>query len=207
MSSGVSFAEASVMRGINAHLDEMVKAVTSCLARTLQSYSGLSIVCGLWTADSLRESLANAVPIFYADAGTRGTHLYDDVDCLATNARYKASACAQSGFDTLVMQNDPAQWLSVEGPYYPWGGAIIRRIGPVEFVISTSGLDTGTQDHIVSEVDVLPLVKAFTAKINAQNLIDTDREPSDPKYRKYLVGSLGEAQTSNASRRPSSGLV
>ena len=192
-----SFAEASVRRAIELHQPELKLAIKASLSRRLESApTGYSIVCGLWTARSLRATLGKTLPMFYVHAGVEGRHLYDDADSLATNARFKASPCAQTGLDTKLMEKEPHHWLAVEGYCYPFGGAIFSSIDPVDFVVATSGLDTGDEDHDVSE-DVWKLVTDFACRSNREDLRRANLPAWDPRHLKYLRNERPEAAVSN----------
>ena len=189
---GPVMPEARILMAIRRHQDELIGAIQKYLQRCIDSrfdvdngFDGDNAVCGLWTARQLIEE-ANPAAIFYASAGEDVDVQFTGPECLAMNAFYKARACAQTGLDTIVCVEYPEQWLAVQGPYFPWAGAIIRGIGRHEFVLSTSGF-TQIQDHGVSEYG-WGRTTDFAKREIDEDLRRADLDSDNPEFVKYPVG-------------------
>lgn len=187
-SSGVPFAESRILQAIGKYEDEILEAIGNYLNRCVANgFDGDNAVCGLWLASGLIDS-SDLAPRFYVGVGEDEDDQFNGPACLSQNALNKAKATAQAGMDTLDIVNNPVHWLAVEGRYYPWGGAIIRRIGRTEFVVSTSGFKQ-EEDHRVSE-GVWGIIITFIVKDIADDLRRADLDEDDPEYRKYPIGQL-----------------
>jgi hypothetical protein len=185
--SGVRFAESRILQAISKHESAIMQAIEVFLNRCITNgFEGTNAVSGLWIVNS--NHAIDPVPRFYVGVGEDEDVQFNGPTCLARNVLNKGNAAAQAGMDTLDMVNDPVHFLVVEGPYFPKGGAIIRRIGRVEFVISTSGF-TPKEDHEAS-VGVWSIILNFIVKDIADDLRRADLDENNPEYVKYPVGRL-----------------
>lgn len=195
-STEVPFAESRILQAIRRYEGSILRDIEDYLNRIMHNRgydtNTDNAVCGLWMLRMLIGS--DSAPIFHSHAGEDYEAQFNGPTCLSRNALYKAKAAAQAGMDSNDMANNPVHFLAVEGPYFPKGGAIVRRIGRVEFVISTSGFSQ-EDNHDVSK-GVWEIIQNFLIKDVVEDLRCTLLDKDDPKYRKYPIGQLSSAPVS-----------
>lgn len=197
----MDMATQSILKGFARHSSTIDAALQDALEEGVsQDFDGENAVIGIWRASDLID-LPDPSPLAFASFGPDKARQFEGGECLAMNILNKARACAQIGMDTLLAEEDePWHFLVVRGLYFPWGGAILRRIGRIEFVMSTSGF-TSRQDHTTSmrgwhgTCDIL----CGDIKVDLRN---ADLKKDDPEYRKYPLGPVGKIQLDNLGLFP-----
>lgn len=178
---------AGVLAAIRKYEKEIRNSVKAHIDR-LKENRGINIdraLCALWLASDLFDG-SGLTPVLSIGSNGRSSDVFDPEDVTARSALSKAVLCAQAGFDSSVMTQKRLHLLAtVSRPSTVRGGAIIRRIGRIEVVVSTAGLALWDLEEGVS-ADAFKSVDTYATKYLDQ-VPDRSFEPHEGMGRRETV--------------------
>lgn len=153
--------ESDILEDIRVNKPEITRSFQRALTRIQDSgYRASSVAFGLWLLSDLLDGTTRE-PILWV---SRAVEKFDLEEVQCAGALEQAKLCAESSFDTMHMVHNPVHLRATSSkPEEARGGAIIRPIGRVWFVMVVVGRENGELEHQLAD-DAWKRIETYSSK-------------------------------------------